>query len=131
MFSTTFPSGIQDAAGEFLNDYVFIVIGRLLGGACVDVIQEFIQVERNEKRNRLLEILEDLSSDDKVLVFCESSKGADFLATILSVKKINTTSIHGDRTQDQREEALREFTNGRRQVLVTTSIAARDLGKVF
>ena len=131
MFSTTFPSVIQAAAGEFLNDYVFIVIGRLLGGACVDVIQEFIQVERNEKRNRLLEILEDLSSDDKVLVFCESSKGADFLATILSVKKINTTSIHSDRTQDQREEALREFTNGRRQVLVTTFIAARGLGKIF
>lgn len=54
---------------------------------------------------------------------------ADFLATYLCEKHIPSTSIHGDRLQDQREAALNDFVKGKRNVLVTTAVASRGLGK--
>ncbi|CAG7731132.1 unnamed protein product [Allacma fusca] len=126
MFSATFPRDIQTAAAEFLNDYVFVVIG-IVGGACADVEQVFYQVERREKRAKVLEILGDLKDNDKVLIFCNAKKGADFLAGTLSTNNISSTSIHGDRLQSQRETALREFVKGQRKVLVATAVAARGL----
>lgn len=54
---------------------------------------------------------------------------ADFLATYLCEKHIPSTSIHGDRLQDQREAALNDFVEGKRNVLVTTAVASRGLGK--
>jgi probable ATP-dependent RNA helicase DDX4 len=130
MFSATFPTEIQTVAETFLHNYVFVTIG-IVGGACKDVEQTFIQIERNEKRNKLLEILRTLDDSEKVLIFCGSKKGADFLATALSTQKMSSTSIHGDRLQSQRETALREFTSGVRKILVATAVAARGLGKLF
>ncbi|XP_035703137.1 ATP-dependent RNA helicase vasa isoform X2 [Folsomia candida] len=127
MFSATFQTGVQKAAAEFLkSNYVFISIG-IVGGACSDVVQEFLQVERSEKRGKLLEILRDSPSSEKVLVFCNNKKGADFLASSLSAQDISTTSIHGDRLQSERELALRDFTQGKNKVLVATAVAARGL----
>ncbi|CAL8080367.1 unnamed protein product [Orchesella dallaii] len=127
MFSATFPPDIQAAAKNILGDYVYIVIG-VVGGACADVKQEIVQVERAEKRKKIMDILAETPKTDKVLVFCSSKKGADFLATYLSSNNHSCTSIHGDRLQSQRELALMEFTTGRRQVLVATAVAARGLG---
>ncbi|ODM98102.1 ATP-dependent RNA helicase vasa, isoform A [Orchesella cincta] len=126
MFSATFASDIQVAAKNFLGDYIYIVIG-VVGGACTDVKQEILQVEKAEKRNTILEILGKTAKNEKVLVFCASKKGADFLASYLSGRNHSCTSIHGDRLQSQREMALLEFTTGKRQVLVATAVAARGL----
>jgi len=128
MFSATFPEAIQTAAKEFLHDYIFITVG-IVGGACKDVEQTFEQIEKKEKRNRLIAILKDIDATEKILIFCASKKGADFLATTLATQKFSCTSIHGDRLQSQRETALREFTRGERQILVATAVAARGLGK--
>jgi probable ATP-dependent RNA helicase DDX4 len=128
MFSATFPVGVQKAAAEFLKpNYVFVVIG-VVGGACSDVVQEFRSIERSEKRSNLIEIIKETATDAKILVFCNAKKGADFLAASLSSQGISTTSIHGDRLQCQREQALREFTQGKKKVLVATAVAARGLG---
>jgi len=128
MFSATFPTAIQTAAAKFLNNYVYIVVG-VIGGACDDVQQIFIPLERGEKREKLIEIINESDKDDKILVFVASKKGADFLATSLISKGVSTTSIHGDRLQSQRETALSEFTRGKRKVLIATSVAARGLGE--
>lgn len=53
---------------------------------------------------------------------------ADFLATYLCEKNICATSIHGDRLQDQREQALDDFKTGKMNVLVATAVASRGLG---
>jgi len=63
-------------------------------------------------------------------VFVETKRGADFLASFLSEKEFPTTSIHGDRLQSQREQALRDFKNGSMKVLIATSVASRGLGKL-
>lgn len=62
-------------------------------------------------------------------MFVEQKRSADFVASYLSGLKIPTTSIHGDRFQPQREEALRDFKSRKMSILVATSVAARGLGK--
>lgn len=56
MFSATFPEEIQKLAADFLNDYLFVTVGRV-GGANTDVSQHFFQVERLQKREALCDIL--------------------------------------------------------------------------
>lgn len=64
---------------------------------------------------------------DRTLVFVETKRNADFLATFLSNEGLPTTSIHGDRLQREREEALADFKSGRMSILVATAVAARGL----
>lgn len=56
MFSATFPEEIQRLAGKFLQSYIFLAVG-IVGGACTDVEQSFYQVTKFNKRQKLLEIL--------------------------------------------------------------------------
>lgn len=127
MFSATFPEEIQIMAGEYLKDYLFLTVG-IVGGACHDVEQKLFKVGKFEKRNKLMEIFN--NEDPKgTIVFVETKRNADFLASFLSESKHPTTSIHGDRMQRQREEALSDFKSGKMKVLIATSVAARGLGK--
>ena len=127
MFSATFPDEIQKMAFEFLaDDYLFLGIGRV-GGACRDVAQAFEQVEQYDKREKLLNLIRESPKTMKTLVFVETKKTADFLASYMCQSSVAATSIHGDRQQRQREEALRTFKLGETPVLVATAVAARGL----
>jgi len=66
-------------------------------------------------------------SSTKALVFVETKRGADNLERNLYYEKVPVTSIHGDRTQREREEALRMYRSGECTVLVATDVAARGL----
>uniref|UniRef100_A0A452TW47 RNA helicase n=2 Tax=Ursus TaxID=9639 RepID=A0A452TW47_URSMA len=126
MFSATFPEEIQRLAGEFLkSNYLFVAVGQV-GGACRDVQQTILQVGQYSKREKLVEILRNIG-DERTMVFVETKKKADFIATFLCQEKISTTSIHGDREQREREQALGDFRCGKCPVLVATSVAARGL----
>lgn len=129
LFSATFPKDIQDLAGKFLNNYIFLAIG-IVGSACTDVEQKFYSVTKREKRKKLTEILEEVGADG-TMIFVEMKRNADFLASILSENKYPTTSIHGDRLQREREEALRDFKTQKMKILIATSVAARGLGKLM
>lgn len=125
MFSATFPEEIQIYAGEFLKNYVFLAVG-IVGGACSDVEQNFVNVDKYMKRKKLIEILNE--SDPKgTIVFVETQRNADFLASILSETVYPTTSIHGGRKQPERELALGQFKRGEMHILIATSVAARGL----
>ncbi|KAM9328433.1 putative ATP-dependent RNA helicase DDX4 [Pholidichthys leucotaenia] len=126
MFSATFPEDIQRLAGDFLKtDYLFLVVG-IVGGACTDVEQTFLQVTKFSKRDQLLDVLESTGME-RTMVFVETKRQADFIATFLCQEKVPTTSIHGDREQREREQALADFRSGKCSVLVATSVAARGL----
>lgn len=129
MFSATFPEEIQRLAGQYLKNYLFVAVG-IIGGACSDVEQNFYNVEKFKKRGQLLDLLKE-SGSKKTLVFVEHKRTADILATFLSEKNFPTTSIHGDREQREREEALHDFKTGRMDILVATAVAARGLGKIL
>lgn len=129
MFSATFPPEIQKMAYEFMSNYLFLVVG-VVGGACTDVTQTFFQVSQYEKREKLLEIVREISDAGgaiKTLVFVETKKTADFIASYMCQSEFAATSIHGDRQQREREEALQDFKMDRKPILVATAVAARGL----
>ncbi|XP_062417302.1 probable ATP-dependent RNA helicase DDX4 isoform X1 [Pungitius pungitius] len=126
MFSATYPEDIQRMAADFLKtDYLFLAVG-VVGGACSDVEQTFIQVTKFSKREQLLDLLK-TTGTERTMVFVETKRQADFIATYLCQEKVLTTSIHGDREQREREQALADFRCGKCSVLVATSVAARGL----
>lgn len=131
-FSATFKPDAQQIAKEFMKpDYLFITIG-MVGAANEDVKQEFIQVERKEKKRELKKILLTMKPEDRTIVFTQTKATADVIAGILSTGGIDCTSIHGDRHQSQREQALSDFKRGVKRVLVASPVGERglDLPKV-
>uniref|UniRef100_A0A3P9KXK9 RNA helicase n=1 Tax=Oryzias latipes TaxID=8090 RepID=A0A3P9KXK9_ORYLA len=126
MFSATFPEDIQRLAADFLKvEYLFVAVG-VVGGACTDVEQTFLQVTKFNKREQLLDLLRTIGSE-RTMVFVETKRQADFIAAFLCQEKVPTTSIHGDREQREREKALADFRSGKCPVLVATSVASRGL----
>nr|CAH7738026.1 unnamed protein product [Callosobruchus chinensis] len=125
MFSATFPQEIQHLAGRFLHNYVFVAVG-IVGSASTDVDQVFYEVTKFKKREKLIEMVQE-GAGERTVVFVETKRNADFLATLLSENDIKTTSIHGDRLQREREQALWEFKKGICNILVATGVAARGL----
>eukprot|EP00088_Acartia_fossae_P000940 TRINITY_DN1034_c0_g1_i10.p1 TRINITY_DN1034_c0_g1~~TRINITY_DN1034_c0_g1_i10.p1 ORF type:complete len:569 (-),score=165.91 TRINITY_DN1034_c0_g1_i10:678-2384(-) len=129
LFSATFPKDVRVSANNYLRkDRVFISVG-VIGAPCADISQTFIAVDRNGKKGALLDILNDENRDpaEKIMIFVNTKRQADFLACLLSQLKKPSTSIHGDRLQREREEALRDFRSGNRPIIVCTAVAARGL----
>lgn len=131
MFSATFPKVIQMLARDFLSNYVFLAVGRV-GSTSENITQKILWVEEHDKRSFLLDLLQannvlNASAESLTLVFVETKKGADMLDDYLHQMGYPVTSIHGDRTQREREEALRRFRGGKAPILVATAVAARGL----
>ncbi|XP_065214746.1 ATP-dependent RNA helicase DDX3X isoform X3 [Planococcus citri] len=131
MFSATFPKEIQILARDFLDNYIFLAIGRV-GSTSENITQRILWVHENEKRSCLLDLLgahknEQSAPDSLTLIFVETKKGADSLEEFLHYEGYQVTSIHGDRSQREREEALRSFRCGSTPILVATAVAARGL----
>ncbi|XP_014254826.1 ATP-dependent RNA helicase DDX3X isoform X2 [Cimex lectularius] len=129
MFSATFPKEIQMLARDFLDNYIFLAIGRV-GSTSENITQKIVWCDDLHKRAFLLDILEaakETSEESLTLVFVETKKGADALEDFLHSHNYPVTSIHGDRTQKEREEALRSFRSGHTPILVATAVAARGL----
>ncbi|XP_015273966.1 PREDICTED: ATP-dependent RNA helicase DDX3X isoform X8 [Gekko japonicus] len=126
MFSATFPKEIQMLARDFLEEYIFLAVGRV-GSTSENITQKVVWVEESDKRSFLLDLLNATGKDSLTLVFVETKKGADALEDFLYHEGYACTSIHGDRSQRDREEALHQFRSGRSPILVATAVAARGL----
>jgi len=128
MFSATFPREVQMMAQDFLNDYVFITIGRV-GSASELITQHVVYAgELRQKVNALERAIKDhLPKDGLAVVFVETKRAADQLELNLHEAGVPVTAIHGDRSQTEREEALNAFKSGANPVLVATDVAARGL----
>jgi len=129
MFSATFPDDVQTLGKEFLkDDYLFCAVG-IVGGASETVTQQIVDCEYKERFDRMkddyLEAVKD--SGEKTLIFVETKRNADYFASKLCQLGFPTTSIHGDRAQQEREEALNSFKTGKTPILVATNVAARGL----
>jgi superfamily II DNA/RNA helicase len=125
MFSATFPKEIQVLARDFLNNYVFLAVGRV-GSTSVMITQRLEWVDENEKRSFLLDLLR-TDPTALTLVFVETKRGADDLERFLQYENYPAISIHGDKCQVEREDALALFKTGRKPILVATAVAARGL----
>ncbi|KAI1813569.1 DEAD-domain-containing protein [Poronia punctata] len=125
MFSATFPRDIQMLARDFLKDYIFLSVGRV-GSTSENITQKVEYVEDADKRSVLLDILHTHGAG-LTLIFVETKRMADSLSDFLINQNFPATSIHGDRTQRERERALEMFRNARCPILVATAVAARGL----
>ncbi|XP_050731803.1 putative ATP-dependent RNA helicase Pl10 isoform X2 [Eriocheir sinensis] len=135
MFSATFPKEIQRLAQDFLDNYIFLAVGRV-GSTSENITQKIVWVGEEDKRSFLLDILnaagldrpnDATKAESLTLVFVETKKGADALEEFLYRHGYPVTSIHGDRSQREREDALRVFRSGQCPILVATAVAARGL----
>ncbi|KAI1315654.1 hypothetical protein EDD11_000547 [Mortierella claussenii] len=126
MFSATFPTEIQALARDFLKDNCCrLRIGRI-GGTTTDIVQKIVWVEEFEKRDMLVGIL--LSCPPaRTMIFVKTKRTADNLDDYLFNKKFPTCSIHGDRTQLERELSLKAFKEGKSPILIATAVASRGL----
>lgn len=127
MFSATFPTEIQALAREFLREYVWIGVGRV--GSTVENIEQrplHFSSDPMHKIHQLFEVVRE--SDGRTLVFVQKKKTATWVCNcLISQLGLRADEIHGDRTQGQREMALKNFTLGKTRVLVATDVAARGL----
>ena len=126
MFSATFPRDIQVLAKDFLKEYIFLSVGRV-GSTSENITQKIEYVEDQDKRSVLLDILDAEGKNGLTLIFVETKRMADMLSEFLMSSQFPATSIHGDRTQREREHALSTFRSGRTPIMVATAVAARGL----
>jgi len=124
MFSATFPDTIRQLARDFLNTFVFIAIGRI--GSTTDLVTQSVKyVEENDKKQELIKLLR--NQEGRTLIFSATKKSTDHLGYYLCQMGFSATSIHGDKSQSERENALRDFKSDKARVLVATDVAARGL----
>jgi ATP-dependent RNA helicase RhlE len=124
-FSATMPAPIAALAGQMLRDPVTINLERRATPA-VGITQAVYPVQQHLKAMLLLELLKRGEIKD-ALVFTRTKHRADKLMRFLSSSGLAVERIHGNRSQNQRTEALEGFKNGKYQVLVATDIAARGI----
>jgi ATP-dependent RNA helicase RhlE len=125
LFSATMSSDIEKLARSTMQRPKLIEVGPR-GQAAIMVEQTAYPVAQESKTALLLDLLE-RERFERVLVFTRTRRGAERLSHILSARDHSVNRIHADRTQSQREAALRGFRDGRTRVLVATDIAARGL----
>ncbi len=124
-FSATMPAEIQKLANSILNNPVKVEVTPVSSTA--DTIKQSVYfVEKDNKLNLLSHILQNDISDS-VLVFARTKHGADKIARKLQKDNISAEAIHGNKSQNARQNALNNFKSGKTRVLVATDIAARGI----
>ncbi len=124
-FSATMSSDIEKIAYSMMLDPKFIEVNKR--GKVTDLVEQSVYpVAAASKTVLLLDLLE-REKFERVLVFTRTKRGADKLAHLLEARSHKSNRIHGDRSQSQREAALRSFKSGKTRVLVATDVAARGI----
>jgi ATP-dependent RNA helicase RhlE len=123
-YSATLEGAVREVAGDYLKNPVRVEIGSVLKPAENVKLQTF-EVSADRKLHLLEHLLR--SEDGSFLVFVRTKHGAERVAKKLAHAGWKATSIHGDRSQSQRNAALRSFAQGGHRVLVATDVAARGI----
>ena len=124
LFSATFSPEIKKLASEFLNKPESVEIERNKDSSLVR--QTLYRVPKADKHTVLRDLIVD-NQWDQVLVFTRTKYGADKLVRHLLKDGLVAKAIHGDKSQNARTTALREFKEHKLPILVATDIAARGL----
>jgi len=123
-YSATLEGAVKEVARKYLNNPVRVEIGSILKPAENVELRTF-EVAPDKKQDLLEHLLG--SEEGSFLVFVRTKHGADRVARRLTRSGWSATQIHGDRSQAQRNSALRSFSEGRHRVLVATDVAARGI----
>jgi len=127
LFSATMSPAIEEIARKSMQSPRLVEVSPR-GRAAMTVEQTAYPVAMESKTALLLDLLEkERERFERVLVFTRTRRGAERLSHILRAREHKVNRIHADRSQPQREQALRDFKTGQTRVLVATDIAARGI----
>lgn len=125
LFSATMPKAMEELSTAYLRDPARIEVAPQ--GKAADKITQCVHfMEQGDKTERLIELLSE-RPDDLSLVFARTKHGAEKLMKTLVKAGLKAASIHGNKSQGQRDRAIRGFRAGDIRVLVATDVAARGI----
>ncbi|SLN20794.1 ATP-dependent RNA helicase RhlE [Aquimixticola soesokkakensis] len=125
LFSATMNKQMAEIAGAFLTSPIRIEVSTP-GKVADKVEQEIHFVPQAYKREKLEELIKE-HRDELALVFLRTKHGAERLMKQLTAAGFSAGSIHGNKSQGQRERTLKSFRNGELKILVATDVAARGI----
>jgi ATP-dependent RNA helicase RhlE len=125
LFSATMPPAIATLAGQILRDPAKVSVAP--AATTVDTVSQSVYfVRQSDKRSLLREVLRDPALT-RAIVFTRTKAGANRVARDLDAAGVTADAIHGNKSQNARQNALTGFRNGKVRVLVATDIAARGI----
>ena len=137
MFSATWPSEVRRLASRYLKDPVHINIGDDEGlNANKNITQNFLFITPGTtKSSILLNLLQEINPDQekrparvpKTIIFVQRRDEADSLSDLLYGEGYSVVALHGDKSQNARENIMMDFREGLLRVLVATDVASRGL----
>ncbi|HHC6479463.1 TPA: DEAD/DEAH box helicase [Vibrio parahaemolyticus] len=125
MFSATFSDELKGRA-KLLIQAPKQVAAHQENSTNQDIVETLYLVNKGSKTKALIELIKQ-NSWTQVLVFIGAKENADGLAKKLNKAGISTNALHGNKSQDEREEALAQFKSGQTQVLIATDLLARGI----
>jgi ATP-dependent RNA helicase DDX5/DBP2 len=127
MWSATWPREVEGLARDFLKDYYQVNVGSLELAANKAITQIVTVCEDMDKYRNVTTYLRENFKGDRTIMFVETKKGCDQLTRSLRGDGYPAMAIHGDKSQDERDRVLRDFRDGRVNILIATDVAARGL----
>ncbi|CAG2104635.1 unnamed protein product [Medioppia subpectinata] len=136
MMSATWPQTVRRLAVTYMENPMQVYVGTLNLAAVHSVSQQIIITTAEEKRDIMYDFIDKMrkhNSDErneqkqKVIIFCGKKALTDDLASDCVLKGIDCQSIHGDRDQHDREQALEDIKSGAVDILFATDVASRGL----
>ncbi|KAL4194708.1 hypothetical protein AMTRI_Chr05g69870 [Amborella trichopoda] len=126
-WSATWPKEVEQLARQFLYNAYKVVIGSIDLKANHAIRQHVEIVSENQKYNKLVKLLEDIMDGSRILIFIDTKKGCDQVTRQLRMDGWPALSIHGDKSQAERDWVLSEFKAGKSPIMTATDVAARGL----
>lgn len=130
MWSATWPREVQQIAHEFIANYVQINVGSVNLSANHNIQQNIEIVDDYDKNDKLMHLLSKPELQDnktKIIIFSTTKKRCEKVNQYLNRNGFRSVVMHGDKSQQEREYALKQFRNDRANILVATDVAARGL----
>ncbi|EKQ5900445.1 DEAD/DEAH box helicase [Vibrio parahaemolyticus] len=125
MFSATFSDELKGKA-KLLMQAPKQVAAHQENSTNQDIVETLYMVNKGSKTKALIELIQK-NAWTQALVFIGAKENADGLAKKLNKAGISTNALHGNKSQDEREEALAQFKSGQVQVLIATDLLARGI----
>nr|CAB3475884.1 unnamed protein product [Digitaria exilis] len=126
-WSATWPKDVEQLARNFLFDPYKVTIGSEELKANHAIVQHVEILSESQKYNKLVNLLEDIMDGSRILIFMDTKKGCDQITRQLRMDGWPALSIHGDKSQAERDWVLSEFKSGKSPIMTATDVAARGL----
>ncbi|KAL1304940.1 hypothetical protein AAFC00_003852 [Neodothiora populina] len=127
MYTATMPAAVERIARKYLRRPAIVTIGNV--GEAVETVEQRVEFVAGEdkRKKRLQEILASREFAPPIIVFVNIKRNCDAIARDIQRMGYSSVTLHGSKTQEQREAALASLRNGQTDILVATDLAGRGI----